>query len=71
MKEVTIEYAREHLTDLMNEVNATHQPIQIRGTQMTKDAVMIGQHDWDDIQAKLRAWKTVAPDAGQTETDNQ
>ena len=53
MNEVTINVtqARKNLYQLINEVNETHEPIQITGKKA--NAVLISESDWHAIQETL------------------
>jgi antitoxin YefM len=49
---VTAEEAREDLDRLLEEVSASHEPIQIAGERGS--AVLVGEGDWRAVQETLR-----------------
>ena len=51
MGRVNVASASRNLSDLIQEVNETHEPVQITGKKL--NAVLIGEDDWRSIQETL------------------
>lgn len=51
MTSMTITEARKELYRLVDEVQASHEPVRIRGKRNT--GVLISEEDWDAIQETL------------------
>ena len=51
MKTITVTKARSTLFQLLDETNATHEPIQITGKR--SNAVLLSEEDWKSIEETL------------------
>lgn len=51
MKTITVTKARSTLFQLLDETNATHEPIQITGKR--SNAVLLSEEDWNAIEETL------------------
>jgi len=51
MTSLTVTHARSRLYELLDQTNASHEPIQITGKR--SNAVLISEDDWRSIQETL------------------
>jgi len=51
MKTLTITKARQNFFKLIDEINSSHEPVQIIGK--SKNAVILSEEDWSNIQETL------------------
>lgn len=51
MKSINVTQARANLFSLVNETNATHEPVHIAGKK--GNAILISEEDWNSIQETI------------------